>query len=88
MNHSRNLFSKREGMLFKLRKGMLLLHHHDSEGGAATMVKKAVIEVLLVEESTERTNEDIKREICDELSENLHAIPWAVKIEKLAVTGK
>jgi len=52
------------------------------------MVKKAVIEVLLVEESTERTNEDIKREICDELSENLHAIPWAVKIEKLAVTGK
>jgi len=45
-----------------------------------------VIEVLLVEESTERTNKDIEKEICDELSENLHVIPWAAKIEKTKVT--
>jgi len=35
-----------------------------------------------VEESAERTNKEIEKEIRDELSENLHAIRWAAKIEK------
>jgi hypothetical protein len=64
---------------------MLLLHDHNSGGGAAIMVKKAVIEVLLVEESAERTNGEIEKEIREELSENLHVIPWAAKIEKTTV---
>jgi hypothetical protein len=51
------------------------------------MVKKAVIEVLLVEESAERTNKEIEKEMMDELSENLHAIPWAARIEKTTVTS-
>jgi hypothetical protein len=49
------------------------------------MVKKAIFEVLLVEESRERTNEEIEQEILDVLSENLHSIPWAAKIEKAKV---
>jgi len=49
------------------------------------MVKKAIIEVSLVEESAERTNEEIRDEIKKELSENIHAIPWAAKIEKMTI---
>ena len=66
---------------------MLLFHNHNLGGGATTVIKKAMIEVLLVEESTERTNKEIEKEICDELSENLHLIPWATKIEKMTVTS-
>ena len=51
------------------------------------MVKKATIEVILVEESSEKTNKEIEKEISLELSENLHAIPWAAKIEKMTITG-
>jgi hypothetical protein len=50
------------------------------------MIKKAIIEVVLVEESSEKTNKEIEREISAELSENLHAIPWAAKLEKANVT--
>jgi hypothetical protein len=50
------------------------------------MIKKAIIEVSLVEESAQRTNKDIEKEICEELSENLHLIPWAAKIEKTTIT--
>jgi hypothetical protein len=51
------------------------------------MVKKAVIEVLLVEESAEKMNEEIEKEIFEELSKNLQVIPWAAKIEKVTVTS-
>jgi len=50
------------------------------------MVKKAIIEIVLVEESAEKTSKEILKEISEELSENLHVIPWAAKIEKMAVT--
>ncbi len=49
------------------------------------MVKKAIIHVVLVEESCEKTSKEIEKEIYAELSENLHAIPWAAKIEKMAI---
>jgi len=49
------------------------------------LVKKALIEVTLVEESTDRTNKEIEKEILEELSENVYAIPWAAKIEKTTV---
>lgn len=49
------------------------------------MVKKAMIEVLLVEESDEKTNREIEKEILEELTENMHTIPWAAKIEKTTV---
>jgi len=51
------------------------------------MAKKAVIEVSLVRESDERVNKEIEREIFEELSENLQAIPWAAKTEKVTVTS-
>lgn len=49
------------------------------------MVKKAIIEVILVEESAEKTNKEICKEISEELSENLYSIPWAAKIEKMTI---
>lgn len=51
------------------------------------MVKKAIIEVLLVEESIQATNEEIENEIHEELSRNLHMIPWAATLEKVTVKG-
>jgi hypothetical protein len=51
------------------------------------MVKKAIIEITLVDESSEKTNKEIEKEICDELSENTHVIPWAAKIDRMTVTG-
>jgi len=51
------------------------------------MVKKAVIEVLLVDESAKRLDGEIREEIFEELSKNLHVIPWAAKIEKVVVTN-
>jgi hypothetical protein len=50
------------------------------------MVKKAIVEIILVEESAEQTNKEIRREISKELSENLHVIPWAAEIEKMTIT--
>jgi len=51
------------------------------------MVKKAVIEVLLVDESAERMNEEIEKDIFEELLKNLHVIPWVAKIKKVTVKG-
>jgi len=50
------------------------------------MVKKAVILIQLVEESIGRANEDIEREISEELSEGLPKIPWFGKVEKVTVS--
>ena len=45
--------------------------------------RKALIEISLVEESKERTNEEIEREILRELSTS--SIPWCKKIENVKV---
>jgi len=50
------------------------------------MVKKAVLLVRLVEESVERANEEIEREIFEELSEDLPRIPWVAEVEKVTVS--
>jgi hypothetical protein len=49
------------------------------------MVKKAVIVVSLVEESSEKMNEEIEAEIFKELSECPVKIPWIKKVEKVTV---
>jgi len=49
------------------------------------MTKKAIIEVLLVEESAEKKNEEIEKEILEQLPENLHIIPWSAEIGKVKV---
>lgn len=47
--------------------------------------KKAVIVFSLVEESAEKSNEEIEKEIMEELSREPPAIPWLRKVEKVTV---
>jgi len=49
------------------------------------MVKRAVILVRLVKESVERADEDIEKEIFEELCEGLPKIPWSERVEKVTV---
>jgi len=49
------------------------------------MVKKALIEISLVEESSEKTNDEIANEIFNEISEGRTLIPWCKQVEKVAV---
>ncbi len=51
-----------------------------------SMDKKAFIIISLVEESAEKANEGIEKEILEELSEGLPRIPWFRKVEKVTVT--
>jgi hypothetical protein len=50
------------------------------------MVKKALIEISLVEESSEKTNGEIASEIFNEISEGRTVIPWCKQVDKVAVT--
>jgi hypothetical protein len=56
------------------------------EEGGADMTKKATIKILLVEECAERADEEVKNDILEELSKNIHVIPWAAKIENVKIT--
>jgi len=49
------------------------------------MVKKAIIEISLVEESSEMTNDEIANEIFNDISEGKIVIPWCKQVEKVAV---
>lgn len=50
------------------------------------MVKKAVIVISLVEESAEKANEEIEKEIFEELSRRPANVPWMKMVEKVTVT--
>jgi len=50
------------------------------------MGKKAIIMISLIEESAEKLNEEIEKEILKELSKGLPAIPWLKRVEKVTVT--
>lgn len=50
------------------------------------MDKKAVIVISLVEESVEVANEEIEKDIFEQLSKGFPKIPWCKKIEKVTVT--
>jgi len=50
------------------------------------MVKRVILLVRLVEESVRKANEEIEREIFEELCDDLPKIPWFEKIEKVAVS--
>jgi len=47
--------------------------------------KKVIIEVSLVGESREIPNEQIEKEIFEELSKELPKIPWMKKVESIEV---
>jgi len=49
------------------------------------MVKKAVITLVLVEESRESSNEELKKEIFDALSEAPAKIPWMQDVEQVEI---
>lgn len=50
------------------------------------MVKKAVIVVSLVEESAEVANDEVEKDILNELSREPARIPWLKEVEKVTVT--
>jgi len=47
--------------------------------------KKAVITIQLVEESTDKSNEALEKEIFESLSKGLPRIPWLAKVKKVRV---
>jgi ribosome-binding ATPase YchF (GTP1/OBG family) len=47
--------------------------------------KKVIIVINLVEESVEKANEEIEKEIFQELSTDLPVIPWLERVEKVTV---
>jgi len=47
--------------------------------------KKVIIVINLVEESVEKTNEEIEKEILQELTEDMPIIPWLESVEKVTV---
>jgi len=47
--------------------------------------KKAIIVISLVEESEEEANEEIEREIFEELTTDRPVIPWLESVEKITV---
>ena len=49
------------------------------------MRKKAIIVIRLVDESAEKSNEEIEKEILEELSKHPPVIPWAKKVEKVTI---
>ncbi len=49
------------------------------------MPKKAVIAISLIEESLERANREIEREIFKELSKHPPKIPWIKTVERVTV---
>jgi len=52
------------------------------------LTKKAVIVIRLVDESVEKVNEEIEREILHELSTGMPKIPWFKSLEKVTVTDE
>jgi len=50
------------------------------------MAKKAVIVIHLVDESEEKANEEIEKEILEELSTHEPKIPWFKSVERVTVT--
>jgi hypothetical protein len=49
------------------------------------IVKKAVIEISLVDECSERKNNEIANEIFGEISEGRSLIPWCKQVNKVIV---
>ena len=50
------------------------------------MGKKATIVITLVEESTQKSNQQIEKEIKTELTADPSKIPWLKKVQKVTLT--
>jgi len=53
--------------------------------GEAEMSRKALIEISLVEESDERKNDEIAKEILKELTDSAAVIPRCSQVKKVVV---
>ena len=49
------------------------------------MPKKVLIEISLVEECSEKTNQEVAEEIFNEINEGRTLIPWCKQVNKVAV---
>ena len=49
------------------------------------LTKKVVIIITLIDESKEKRNEELEREIFEELMRNPTVIPWMKEVEKVEV---
>jgi hypothetical protein len=49
------------------------------------MPKKAIIVVSLVDESEDKTNDELEKEIFDELPKAPPSIPWMKEVEKVEI---
>jgi len=47
--------------------------------------KKVIIVISLVEESVEKPNDEIEKEILHELTDDMPIIPWLESVEKVRV---
>jgi hypothetical protein len=47
--------------------------------------KKAVIVINLLEESLEKNNEEIEKQILHELTDDMPLIPWLERVERVTV---
>jgi hypothetical protein len=70
---------------WKLPSG-LWTSEKERKGDENKMAKKAVITICLVEESTQKSNRQIEKEIMTELRKEQSMIPWLKKVEKVTVT--
>ena len=55
------------------------------DGGTQRLVKKAVIELSLVEESVEKSSQEIADEIFADISKGRITIPWCKQVTKVVV---
>jgi hypothetical protein len=69
-----------------INSGNSLLYIRLKYAEVENMVKKALIVISLVDESAEVANEEIKKEILNELSKEPTRIPWLKEVEKVTVT--
>jgi len=58
----------------------------EHQKGATNVTKKCHIVLRLLKEAEEIDNEEIAREIKQEIKMNLHLIPWAEDVEKVTVS--
>ena len=49
------------------------------------MTKKVVIVISLVEESIQKSNKEIEKDVLEELSKDVPRIPWFKKVERVTV---
>jgi hypothetical protein len=49
------------------------------------IVKKAIIVISLVEESADKRNEELEKDILEELSEEYAPIPWLKSVKKVTI---